>query len=405
MNKKKIINDPIYGFISINHEILFDCISHPYFQRLRRIKQLGMSHLVYPGAQHTRFQHALGATHLMGRAVETLRSKGVEINQDEEIAVQLAILLHDIGHGPFSHSLESSILTGVSHEAISLKIMEELNHNFGGQLHLAIEIFKGNYPKKFLHQMVSGQLDMDRLDYLRRDSFYSGVSEGTIGLDRIIQMLNVHNDQLVVDQKGVYSIEKFIMARRFMYWQVYLHKTSLAADQVMTSILKRAKKLIKEGSKLFGSRALLYFLSTEPGQHELQNNTEVLYHFNLLDDSDLISAIKQWMSSDDKVLSTLCAMLINRRLPKIIISNQPIAEKDIDQKLSEVQERHGLSIEEARYFVYRGDLANLTYSTESEQIEIKYKNGEIKDISRAAETYSFSGEGLPTVKYFISYPK
>ncbi|MFY0643258.1 MAG: HD domain-containing protein [Bacteroidia bacterium] len=405
MNKKKIINDPIYGFITIPNDLIFDCISHPYFQRLRRIRQLGLSHLVYPGAQHTRFQHALGAMHLMSKAIESLRSKNVEITSKEEQAVLAAILLHDIGHGPFSHSLESSILPGVAHELISLSLMQELNTVFNGQLELAISIFKGDYPKNFLHQLVSGQLDMDRLDYLRRDSFYTGVSEGTIGIERIIQMLNVHEDQLVIDQKGVYSIEKFIMARRFMYWQVYLHKTSLAADQVLTAILKRAKELINNGKNLFASPAFEYFLKQNIGADQLKNNKEVLVQFNLLDDTDIFNAIKTWQASDDDVLSRLCSMLVNRTLPKIKIMNTPASEEEIHAEVERVKHKWGLSERDSKYFVFAGDLANNTYSSESEQIRILYKDGRICDISEASETYSFTGEEKPTVKYFISYPK
>ena len=405
MNKKKIINDPVYGFISIPNDFIFDCISHPYFQRLRRIKQLGLSHLVYPGAQHTRFQHALGAMHLMNKAIESLRSKGVSITAGEEQGALAAILFHDIGHGPFSHSLEHSILAGVSHEQLSLRLMEELNTSFEGELSTAIDIFKGDYPKNFLHQLVSGQLDMDRLDYLRRDSFYTGVSEGTIGIERIIQMLNVHEDQLVIDQKGVYSIEKFIMARRFMYWQVYLHKTSLAADQLLTAILKRAKELIKQGVVLFASPAFDFFLQRTIGAAELQENPEVLKHFNLLDDADIFNSIKTWQSSKDKVLSKLCKMLVNRNLPKIQIMNSAATEDQIQQELLKVREKWGLTNEESSYFVFVGDLANSTYSSESEQIRILYKDGRVCDISEASETYSFTAEQKPTVKYFISYPK
>lgn len=405
LNKKKIINDPIYGFITIQHELLFDVIAHPYFQRLRRIKQLGLTHLVYPGALHNRFQHALGAVHLTGKAIDSLRGKGVDISQEEEIAVLLAILLHDVGHGPFSHSLEHSILEKVDHEAISLQIMRVLNREFNGQLELAIQIFQGKYPKQYLHQLISGQLDMDRLDYLRRDSFYTGVSEGTIGLERIIQMLNVHSDNLVVDEKGVYSIEKFIMARRFMYWQVYLHKTSMAADQVMLSILRRAKYLIQKGETLFGTPALLYFLSNEVKHADLEKNSEVLKQFCLLDDTDIISAIKVWQSSEDQVLSTLCQMLVNRQLPKIKISNEVISNESYIKEMEKVAKRFKCSIEDAKSFVYKGDLANSTYSSDSEQINILYKNGKVIDIAQASETYSFSEQSKPTIKYFISYPK
>ncbi len=405
LNKKKIINDPVYGFISIQHELIFDIIAHPYFQRLRRIKQLGWSNLVYPGALHTRFQHALGAMHLSSKAIESLRSKGIEINQEEERNTLIAILLHDIGHGPFSHSLEHSILNEVDHEDISLSMMNTMNEEFGGQLTMAIEIFKGSYHKKFLHQLISGQLDMDRLDYLRRDSFYTGVSEGTIGLERIIQMINVFDDNLVVDQKGIYSIEKFIMARRFMYWQVYLHKTSLAADQVMLSILRRAKRLITEGLTLFGTPSLLFFLSQNISLKDLKENPRVLEEFSQLDDSDIVSAIKVWQNSGDVVLATLCDMLINRNLPKIKISNEAFSAEEESKHITSISKKLGISAEDAKSFVYRGDLANSTYSSESEQINILYKDGTINDIAKAAETYTFLEDEKPTIKYFISYPK
>lgn len=405
LNKKKIINDPIYGFISIQHEILFDLIAHPYFQRLRRIKQLGLSHLVYPGALHNRFQHALGAMHLMSKAMESLRSKGVDISTEEEKAVLIAILLHDIGHGPFSHSLEHSLLRDVKHEAISLRMMEDLNTQFNGELSMAIDVFQGKHKKNFLHQLVSGQLDMDRLDYLRRDSFYTGVSEGTIGIERIIQMLNVHDDELVVDEKGVFSIEKFIMARRFMYWQVYLHKTCIAADQLMLSILNRAKDLITDGAVLFGSPALLYFLTKDISVQGLNNDPEVLSKFSKLDDNDIVSAIKVWQSHEDTVLSTLCSMLINRHLPKIEIRNQEVEPSEIENLVGKSAQKLKITEKEASYFVYSGEMSNSTYSSKSEQIKIRYKNGKVIDIADASETYGLSENKKAMVKYFISYPK
>lgn len=405
MNKKKIINDPIYGFISISHEIIFDCISHPYFQRLRYIKQLGLSHLVYPGAQHTRFQHVLGAMHLMGKAIESLRSKGVDIDVEEEKGVLLAILLHDIGHGPFSHSLEHALLDGVDHEKISLKLMQKLNQEYNGQLDIALAIFKDEYPKHFLHQLVSSQLDMDRLDYLRRDSFYTGVSEGTIGIERIIQMLNVHEDQLVVDQKGIYSIEKFIMARRFMYWQVYLHKTSLAADQLMLSILRRAKNLIQNGFVLHATPALYYFLKHRVDENALNNDEDLLQYYCQLDDADILSAIKVWKQSDDPILSELCLMITSRNLPKISISNKEFSDDEIERVITTVSKKLNISKEDTQYFVYYGELVNRTYSSSSEQINILYKDGSVGDISNASETYTYLEKTAPTVKYFISYPK
>ncbi len=405
MNKKKIINDPIYGFVSIQHDILFDCIEQPEFQRLRRIKQLGLTHLVYPGALHTRFQHAIGAMHLMTKAIESLRSKSVAISEAEERAALLAILLHDIGHGPFSHSLENSILNNVHHESISQKLMEVLRDRLGDDIDQAIRIFKGQYEKQFLHQLVSSQLDMDRLDYLRRDSFYTGVSEGTIGIERIIQMLNVHEDELVVDEKGVYSIEKFIMARRFMYWQVYLHKTSLAADQLMLSILRRAKSLIRSGAALFASPYLFYFLKENPDEEALWNDEAVLDHFILLDDSDIISAIKVWQFDEDPILSRLCMMLINRRLPKIEIRNEPIPQDEIQSIQQQTAEELSLALDDAQYFVYHGNMSNTTYSGGQEQIKILYKDGRLNDLATSTETYGVSAQDKPTMKYFVCYPK
>lgn len=366
---------------------------------------MGLSHLVYPGALHNRFQHALGAMHLTSKAIENLRSKGVVISEEEEKAVLIAILLHDVGHGPFSHSLEHSILQGVKHEAISLKLMQELNDQMNGALSLAIEVFQGKYHKNFLHQLVSGQLDMDRLDYLRRDSFYTGVSEGTIGLERIIQMLNVHKDELVIDEKGVFSIEKFIMARRFMYWQVYLHKTCIAADSVMLSILKRTKELIKQGKELFGSPALLYFLEKDVSMYDLLNDKQVIKEFTLLDDNDIISAIKVWQSSNDAVLSKLCTMLINRNLPKINIMNKAVGDDELEKVIIEAAQKLNISKEDAAYFVNTGEMSNKTYSSESEQIKIRYKNGQVIDIADASETYGLSENKKAMVKYFISYPK
>lgn len=405
MNKKKIINDPIYGFISIQHDVLFDCIEQPEFQRLRRIKQLGLAHLVYPGALHTRFQHAIGAMHLMSTAIESLRSKGVEIDQVEEEAVLLAILLHDIGHGPFSHSLEHSILPHVNHEAISLLIMERLVPRLGASMEIAIQIFKGEYKKHFLHQLVSSQLDMDRLDYLRRDSFYTGVSEGTIGLERIIQMLNVKDDELVVDEKGVYSIEKFIMSRRFMYWQVYLHKTSLAADQLLLSILNRARKLFHDGADLFATPSLAYFLKKDRNLADMQNNKEVLEHFIALDDNDIVSAIKVWQGSSDQILARQCTMLMHRKLPKVEILKTPVSEDKLTEIRAAVSKKLDIAIQDSKYFVYAGNMANMTYSSEHEQIQILYKNGVLSDLATATETYGVSGQDSPTIKYFVCYPK
>lgn len=401
MNKKKIINDPIYGFITIEHEIVFDCIQLPEFQRLRRIKQLGLTSLVYPGAQHTRFQHVIGAMHLMQTAVTSLRSKEVTISEDEEIGVLLAILLHDIGHGPFSHSLEHGILTDVSHEYISSILMERINAKMDGKLNLAIQIFENKYPRKFLHQLVSSQLDMDRLDYLRRDSFYTGVSEGTVGIERIIQMLNVKDDCLIVEQKGIFSVEKFLMARRFMYWQVYLHKTSIAADRMMLNILKRAKEIISEGKTLFASPYLYFFLSRNFTQADLQK-PDVLENFCNLDDSEVISAIKVWQNSEDVTLSTLCKMLINRNLLKIEIAESPFDSATIEKRRTAVCDQIGIPKEQADYFVITGKLSNNTYSTQGDTLKIGMKDGSLKELSETSEIYNLSDDNKPTIKYFIT---
>lgn len=401
MNKKKILNDPIYGFITIHHDIIFDCIQLPEFQRLRRIKQLGLTSLVYPGAQHTRFQHVIGAMHLMDMAVKSLRSKDIEISQEEEIGVLLAILLHDIGHGPFSHSLEHTILEGVNHEHISSVLMQRINEKMSGKLDLAIEIFENRYPRKFLHQLVSSQLDMDRLDYLRRDSFYTGVSEGTVGIERIIQMLNVKDNQLIVDQKGIYSVEKFLMARRFMYWQVYLHKTSIAADHLMLSILQKAKAILTERNDLFASPYLKYFLTKNVTQEDL-NDDEVIFNFCNLDDNEILGAIKVWQHSSNKTLALMCQMLINRNLPKISISDSPISAEELKSKKKEVLEKLNINEDELDYFITTGKLTNSAYSVEGDSLKIGMKNGELKELTQTSEIYNLSVENKPQVKYFIT---
>ncbi|MDB9883059.1 HD domain-containing protein [Bacteroidia bacterium] len=404
MNKKKIINDPIYGFITIHHDIVFDCIQLPEFQRLRRIKQLGLTSLVYPGAQHTRFQHVIGAMHLMDLAIKSLRSKDVSISVEEEKAALLAILLHDIGHGPFSHSLEHSILPGVHHEDISSVLMEHINIQMNGKLDLAIEIFENRYPRTFLHQLVSSQLDMDRLDYLRRDSFYTGVSEGTVGIERIIQMLNVKDNQLIVDQKGIYSVEKFLMARRFMYWQVYLHKTGIAADMMMLNILKRAKELIENGIELFASPYLTFFLKNEFTKADLRN-PEVLSNFCNLDDNEIISAVKVWQNSDDTTLATLCSMIINRNLLKINISDNEFSKNEIEKRLIAISEKLSITKAAASYFVITGKLSNNTYSPYGDSLKIGMKDGSLKELSETSEIYNLAYHNKPTVKYFITNVK
>ncbi|MGB0851398.1 MAG: HD domain-containing protein [Bacteroidia bacterium] len=404
MNKKKIINDPIYGFITIHHDIVFDCIQLPEFQRLRRIKQLGLTSLVYPGAQHTRFQHVIGAMHLMDMAVKSLRSKDIEITTEEEIATLLAILLHDIGHGPFSHSLEHSILTGVNHEDISSVLMHQINKKMDGKLSLAIEIFENRYYKKFLHQLVSSQLDMDRLDYLRRDSFYTGVSEGTVGIERIIQMLNVKDNCLIVDQKGIYSVEKFLLARRFMYWQVYLHKTGIAADYLLLNILKRAKEVMASGTDLFASPFLHFFLTQNFTKDDL-NNPEVLSNFCNLDDNEIIGAIKVWQNSSDTTLSHLCKMLIERDLPKINIFDSRIPQDMIDEKNAEACKKIGIPTDQSHYFVSTGELSNSAYSIDGDSLKIGMKDGTLKELSETSEIYNLAQDQKPQIKYFITSVK
>jgi HD superfamily phosphohydrolase len=405
VNKRKIINDPIYGFIHLPNEAVYDCMEQPFFQRLRRIKQLGLTSLVYPGAQHTRFHHALGAMHLMTLSLESLKSKGVKISPDEEEAVILAILLHDVGHGPFSHTLEHSIMDFVHHEQISLRYMQWYNQQHQGKLDKAISIFTNKYHRPFFHQLVSSQLDMDRLDYLRRDSFYTGVSEGMVGIERIIQMLNVQNDHLVVDEKGIFSVEKFLMARRFMYWQVYLHKTSIAADEVLLQILRRSKWLVNQGEQLFASPYLSYFLTNHVNVNQLMTDNEVLEQFTNLDDNDIISAIKVWQNHPDALLSTLSKNLIERRLPKIEIFNEPISDQYFEDVLNNTIKKYNISREDASFMVTKGIMSNNAYNNQKDQINIYYKNGTIKDLASAMETYTLSGEETLQQRFYICYPK
>ncbi len=403
-NKKKIFNDPVYGFISIPREIIFDVIEHPYFQRLRRIKQLGLTHLVYPGALHTRFHHVLGAMHLMTKAVATIRRKGHDITTEEEEAVLLAILLHDIGHGPFSHALEHDIVSGVSHEEISCFFIERLSKEFGGRLDLALSVFKNEHPKKFLYQLVSSQLDMDRMDYLNRDSFYTGVSEGKIGSDRIIEMLNVVNGELVIEEKGIYSIEKFIVARRIMYWQVYLHKTVVAGEFMLIHILRRAKQLIQEGKDLFGSPALLFFMKQNISSQDFKNNPEVLEQFARLDDYDILGAIKVWQYCDDQVLSELSRRIVDRELFKIEVAKEAFSEEKITAISSQVMNQLEITESQVEHFVYAERLTNNAYSDDKQNINLLMKSGEIMELSKAADNLNISALTKPVAKYFLSYP-
>ncbi|MGB0915515.1 MAG: HD domain-containing protein [Crocinitomicaceae bacterium] len=404
-NKKKIFNDPVYGFISIPFEIIFDVIEHPYFQRLRRIKQLGLTHLVYPGALHTRFHHVLGAMHLMTKAVATIRRKGHEITEEEEKAVLLAILLHDIGHGPFSHALEHDIVCGVSHEDISEYFMERLSKEFNGELDLALTVFRNEHPKQFLYQLVSSQLDMDRMDYLNRDSFYTGVSEGKIGSDRIIDMIDIVDGNLVLEEKGIYSIEKFIVARRVMYWQVYLHKTVVCAEEMLIHVLRRAKELVQSGEQLFGSPALLFFMEQNISSEDFKNNPNVLEQFSRLDDFDILGAIKVWQYSDDKVLSELSKRLINRDLFKIEVSKTPFEEQKLVEIKDSVQSMLGISKEEIDRFVYADSLKNNAYNEDKQNIHLLMKKGEIMDLAKASDNLNISALSTPVEKYFLSYPR
>ena len=401
--KLKIINDPIYGFITVPSLLVFQLIEHKYFQRLRRISQMGFSYIVYPGAHHTRLHHALGAMFLMQKAVQALKSKKVVISPKEEEALYIAILLHDIGHGPFSHAMERSIVANVGHEEISLHFMEALNRDFDHQLSLAIEIFKDAYPRKFFHQLVSGQLDMDRLDYLKRDSFYTGVSEGTVNSQRLIAMLNVKNDALVVEEKGIYSIENFIVARRLMYWQVYLHKTGVVAEQLLVRVLKRAKFLASQGTDLPASDALGYFLKNDIQNTDFSNET--LDIFSKLDDSDIISAMKSWSAHDDFVLQTLSTMLLGRNLLKVKVKSNPFGPNKINKKTREVMQKHNISEEEASYFVFTVKMENQAYSMEKDTINLMRKNGKIVDVAKASDQLNIEALSKSVVKYYLCYPK
>lgn len=405
MNKRKIINDPVYGFITIPSEIIFDLIEHRWFQRLRRIQQLGLTSLVYPGGNHTRFQHTIGAMHLMTQALEVLRSKGILITEEEGEAVVIAILMHDIGHGPFSHTLEKTIVPGVSHEELSALFMERLNNEFKGKLSLAIKIFQDNYKKKFLHQLVSGQLDMDRLDYLNRDSFFTGVAEGVIGYDRIIKMLSVHKGELVVEAKGIYSIEKFIVSRRLMYWQVYLHKTVLVAEQMLVRILQRARELSVNGTEIFASPALRFFVSGNISTKDFYKNENVFEQFALLDDTDVMNAIKVWQTHEDKVLSYLSKCLINRKLFQIELQSQPFLQTKIATLQQKISKKFGLKKDELQYLLIEESTSNNAYSRKGDAIKILLKDGKLKDIAEASDQLNISVLSEPVVKYYMCWPK
>ncbi len=405
MNKKKIINDPVYGFITIPTELVFDLIQHPYVQRLRYIKQLGMTHLVYPGALHTRFHHAIGAMHLMSLAVDTIKGKGQAISQEEEEAVTIAILLHDIGHGPFSHALEHTIVEGISHEHISKLLIDNLNREFSGKLEMALEIFNDRYPKKFLHQLVSGQLDIDRMDYLNRDSFFTGVSEGVISFDRIIKMLDVVDDQLVVEEKGIYSIEKFLIARRLMYWQVYLHKTVIAAEQMLVKILERAKELSGEGRKLFASPCFAYFLNNSITREDFRNNPRNVDWFTKLDDNDIFTSIKVWADDDDLILSTLCKHLIERNLYQVEITNEPPPLEKINDLAENATDEFEIEEDDTSYFVFTDTIRNNAYSVGDGSIKILMKDGSIQDITTASDNSNLEALVRTVQKHILCYLK
>ncbi len=402
-NKLKILNDPIYGFITIPNELIFDLLEHKYFQRLRRISQMGLSYLVYPGAHHTRFHHALGCMYLMQKSVRVLRFKGIDISKEEEEALYVAILLHDIGHGPFSHAMEHSIVNEVNHEDISLMFMEKINEEFNGKLTLAIQIFKGEYSRNFLHQLISSQLDMDRLDYLKRDSFYTGVAEGNINSERLITMLTVINDELIVEEKGIYSVEKFLLARRLMYWQVYLHKTSLVAENLLIRVLQRAKELVEQGVKLKASKALNFFLETKITSDNFTE--EVLDVFSQLDDYDIVAAMKEWSDSDDFVLSKLSSMIIHRDLLKVKIKKNPFRKDKKGNHIQKFREHYKISEEQARYFIFEGTISNQAYYQNKQNINILYKSKKIVDIVKATDQFNLEALSKPVTKYFMCYPK
>ena len=401
-NKLKIINDPIYGFIHIPSSLVFDIIEHPYFQRLRRINQMGLSYLVFPGAKHTRFEHVLGCVFLMQKTVEMLRFKGIQISEKEAEGLYIAILLHDIGHGPFSHAMEHSIVEGISHEEISLRFMQELNKVFNGKLDTAIAIFQGTYPRKFMHQLISGQLDMDRADYLKRDSFYTGVAEGNINSERLISMLNVRNDELVVEEKGLYSVEKFLIARRLMYWQVYLHKTSVVAEQILIRLLNRAKELVQQGQELTMSTALAFFVKNKISKDNFSQ--EVLEMFARLDDTDIISAMKEWQFHPDVVLSKLSKMLLNRDLLKIKVRLNDFEEQKI-KRLQKLSLAKGVEEKDIKYFIFTGVMTNRAYNPGKEIIKILTKNGRVVDLTKTSEAINLEPLSQVTERYYICYPK
>ncbi|MRR20084.1 HD domain-containing protein [bacterium] len=404
-NKRKIINDPVYGFISLPSDLIYDLVSHSWFQRLRNIRQLGLTSYVYPGAVHSRFQHSLGAMYLTGQAIQTLRAKGIEITAAEEEAVLAAILLHDIGHGPFSHALEHSLVEEMPHEMMSLLIMEEINSQTGGQLTDAIAIFRGEYPRRFFHDLVTGQMDMDRMDYLRRDSFFTGVIEGSVGSDRIIRMLNVSDDRLVVDEKGIYSVEKFLIARRMMYWQVYNHRTVVSAEKLLTSLLVRAREVIAAGLALFATPALAYFLQARQGTYAAAERAELVNNFTALDESDILSAIKVWSTCSDRVLADLCRRLADRDLLGIELQRNPFDRNKVAALEKKAEKLLQLNSDEVKFYVNTGDVYNQTYAPGTPEVRILLKNGTTKDITAVSDLFDKEALSEKVTKYYLCYPK
>lgn len=409
-NKRKIINDPVYGFINIPGDIIFDIIEHPWFQRLRNIRQLGLTSFVYPGANHSRFQHCLGALHLMDNALNTLKNKGISISPQEEEAALIAILLHDIGHGPFSHALENSLVRGITHEDLSLLLMRMINDSFNSRLDTAIAIFTGKYKRRFLHELVAGQTDMDRLDYLRRDSFFTGVIEGSVGSDRIIRMLNAVNDRLVIDEKGIYSLEKFLIARRLMYWQVYMHKTVLTSESLLVNVLKRAKYLAISGKEIFATPALRFFLYNDIGPEELKGTGIftpglIAKNFTRLDDNDILVSAKYWVDSDDRVLADISDRLINRKLLAIEIQDEPFSKERVKMMRERASETMKIGIEDVDYYVFTGSVFNLTYAPDAPEVRILLKNGNISEITEVSDMFDHRLLSERVTKYFLCYPK
>jgi hypothetical protein len=405
LNKKKIFNDPVYGFISIPDALHFDIIEHPYFQRLRRIKQLGLSHLVYPGALHTRFHHSLGAMHLMQQAIQILRSKGHNISHSDATAVSLAILLHDIGHGPYSHTLERIVVQQLDHEALTSCFLHFLNRQFGGQLDDVISIYNNTFPRKYLSKLVSSQLDMDRLDYLRRDSFFTGVAEGNINTERLITMIDIRDDEPVIEAKGIYSVENFLVARRLMYWQVYLHKTVLSAEFMLMKAFQRARELTMAGESLFATPALAFFLQNNPSTHDFMSNEAIIQHYAALDDYDVLTALKQWQHHHDKVLAILSSGIVNRRLFKVEMDTHPFEEDYTATIQKKISRKFGLSMNEAASLFIQDKTSNNAYNKNQKAIRILYRDGQLRDASEAADQLNISVLSHPVTKHFICYPK